>query len=82
MFVETSIRNAGRFLVETSIVVAVILFTFPVNAGATFVSLTAIPSSYFRCLASQLRRVLKSRKRGFLRSARRLSQNPRLHTDT
>ncbi|WP_458760891.1 efflux RND transporter permease subunit [Afipia sp. TerB] len=44
-FIETSIRNVERVLVEASIVVAVILFVFLVNARATFVSLIAIPIS-------------------------------------
>lgn len=44
-FIETSIRNVERVLVEASIVVGVILFIFLVNARATFVSLTAIPIS-------------------------------------
>ncbi len=44
-FIETSIRNVERVLVEASIVVAVILFVFLVNVRATFVSLTAIPIS-------------------------------------
>lgn len=44
-FIETSIHNVERVLVEASIVVAVILFVFLVNARATFVSLTAIPIS-------------------------------------
>ncbi|OPH82883.1 efflux RND transporter permease subunit [Nitrobacter vulgaris] len=44
-FIETSIRNVERVLVEASIVVALILFVFLVNARATFVSLTAIPIS-------------------------------------
>lgn len=44
-FIETSIRNVERVLLEASIVVAVILFVFLVNARATFVSLTAIPIS-------------------------------------
>jgi heavy-metal exporter, HME family len=44
-FIETSIHNVERVLLEASIVVAVILFVFLVNARATFVSLTAIPIS-------------------------------------
>ncbi|MGB3487089.1 MAG: efflux RND transporter permease subunit [Xanthobacteraceae bacterium] len=44
-FIETSIHNVERVLVEASIVVALILFVFLVNARATFVSLTAIPIS-------------------------------------
>lgn len=44
-FIETSIHNVERVLVEASIVVAVILFVFLINARATFVSLTAIPIS-------------------------------------
>src|SRR6185312_5304328 len=44
-FIETSIRNVERVLVEASIVVAVILFIFLLDARATVVSLTAIPIS-------------------------------------
>ncbi len=44
-FIETSIRNVERVLIEASIVVAVILFIFLVNTRATLVSLTAIPIS-------------------------------------
>ncbi len=44
-FIETSIRNVERVLVEASLVVAIILFIFLVNTRATLVSLTAIPIS-------------------------------------
>jgi HME family heavy-metal exporter len=44
-FIETSISNVRRVLVEAAVVVAVVLFLFLMNARATFVSLTAIPVS-------------------------------------
>jgi HME family heavy-metal exporter len=44
-FIETSIGNVRRVLVEAAIVVAIVLFVFLLNARATFVSLTAIPIS-------------------------------------
>ncbi len=44
-FIETSIRNVERVLVEAAIVVAVILFLFLMNVRATLISLTAIPTS-------------------------------------
>lgn len=44
-FIETSIRNVERVLLEAGLVVAVVLFVFLMNARATFVSLTAIPIS-------------------------------------
>jgi HME family heavy-metal exporter len=44
-FIETSIRNVERVLLEAAMVVAVVLFVFLMNARATFVSLTAIPIS-------------------------------------
>src|SRR5207249_4192956 len=44
-FIETSIHNVERVLLEAALVVAVVLFVFLMNARATFVSLTAIPTS-------------------------------------
>ena len=44
-FIETSIRNVERVLVEAAIVVAVILLLFLMNVRATLISLTAIPTS-------------------------------------
>src|SRR5829696_5727807 len=44
-FIEASIHNVERVLVEAAIVVAVVLFIFLMNARATFISLTAIPIS-------------------------------------
>jgi heavy-metal exporter, HME family len=44
-FIETSINNVERVLLEAAAVVAVVLFLFLMNARATFVSLTAIPIS-------------------------------------
>jgi heavy-metal exporter, HME family len=44
-FIETSIRNVERVLMEAAVVVALVLFVFLMNARATFVSLTAIPIS-------------------------------------
>jgi heavy-metal exporter, HME family len=44
-FIETSIHNVERVLLEAAIVVAMVLFVFLMNARATFVSLTAIPIS-------------------------------------
>ncbi|MFB6416608.1 MULTISPECIES: efflux RND transporter permease subunit [Bradyrhizobium] len=44
-FIETSIHNVQRVLVEAAIVVAVVLFIFLMNGRAAFVSLTAIPLS-------------------------------------
>ena len=44
-FIETSIKNVERVLLEAAAVVAVILFVFLMNARATLVSLTAIPIS-------------------------------------
>jgi HME family heavy-metal exporter len=46
-FIETSIHNVQRVLLEAAIVVAIVLFIFLMNARATFVSLTAIPISIF-----------------------------------
>jgi len=44
-FIETSIRNVERVLIEAAAVVAMVLFIFLVNARATFISLSAIPIS-------------------------------------
>src|SRR5215218_11259598 len=44
-FIETSIGNVERVLIEAAVVVALVLFLFLMNARATFVSLTAIPIS-------------------------------------
>jgi HME family heavy-metal exporter len=44
-FIETSIANVERVLVEAGLVVAVVLFLFLMNVRATFISLTAIPIS-------------------------------------
>jgi HME family heavy-metal exporter len=44
-FIETSIDNVERVLIEAAIVVAIVLFIFLMNARATFISLTAIPIS-------------------------------------
>jgi HME family heavy-metal exporter len=44
-FIETSIANVERVLVEAAIVVAVILILFLMNARATLISLSAIPIS-------------------------------------
>src|SRR5262249_44937954 len=44
-FIETSIHNVERVLLEATAVVAVVLFVFLMNTGATFVTLTAIPIS-------------------------------------
>jgi heavy-metal exporter, HME family len=44
-FIETSIKNVERVLLEAASVVAAILFVFLMNARATLVSLTAIPIS-------------------------------------
>src|SRR5215510_13229874 len=44
-FIEASVRNVERVLLEAAIVVALILFIFLMNARATLVSLTAIPIS-------------------------------------
>lgn len=42
-FIETSIRNVERVLVEALIVVSVVLFMFLTNWRTTFISITAIP---------------------------------------
>ena len=44
-FIETSIRNVERVLLEAAVVVAVILFAFLLNWRTTAISLTAIPVS-------------------------------------
>ena len=44
-FIETSIRNVERVLVEAAIVVAIVLLLFLMNVRATLISLTAIPMS-------------------------------------
>jgi HME family heavy-metal exporter len=44
-FIEASIRNVERVLLEAAVVVALILFVFLMNARATLVSITAIPIS-------------------------------------
>lgn len=44
-FIETSVKNVQRVLIEAAVVVAIVLFIFLTNIRATFVSLTAIPIS-------------------------------------
>lgn len=44
-FIETSIKNVQKVLIEAAIVVAVILFAFLLNWRTTAISLTAIPVS-------------------------------------
>jgi HME family heavy-metal exporter len=44
-FIETSIRNVERVLIEAAAVVAVVLFAFLLNWRTTLISLTAIPVS-------------------------------------
>lgn len=44
-FIETSIGNVNKVLVEAVAVVAIILFLFLLNVRTTFISLTAIPVS-------------------------------------
>jgi HME family heavy-metal exporter len=44
-FIETSIANVKRVLIEAAIVVAVVLFAFLLNWRTTAISLTAIPVS-------------------------------------
>ncbi len=44
-FIETSIQNVKRVLLEAAVVVAIVLFIFLMNARATLVSLAAIPIS-------------------------------------
>src|SRR5439155_18535622 len=50
-FIETSIYNVERPLLEAAVVVAIVLFLFLMNARATAISLVAIPISI---LASML----------------------------
>ena len=44
-FIENSIRNVERVLVEAVVVVAIVLFAFLLNVRTTAISLTAIPVS-------------------------------------
>ena len=44
-FIETSIDNVKRVLLEAAVVVAIVLFLFLMNVRATVISLTAIPIS-------------------------------------
>ena len=44
-FIETSISNVKRVLIEAAVVVALVLFIFLMNGRATLISLTAIPIS-------------------------------------
>ncbi len=44
-FIETSVRNVERVLLEAGLVVAVVLFAFLLNWRTTLISLTAIPVS-------------------------------------
>ncbi|RUW45735.1 efflux RND transporter permease subunit [Mesorhizobium sp. M1A.F.Ca.ET.072.01.1.1] len=44
-FIETSVENVKKVLLEAAAVVAVVLILFLMNARATFISLTAIPIS-------------------------------------
>ena len=44
-FIETSIGNVQRVLLEAAVVVAIVLFVFLVNVRATAISLAAIPIS-------------------------------------
>ena len=44
-FIETSIRNVKRVLVEAAVVVSIVLILFLMNWRATVISLTAIPIS-------------------------------------
>jgi heavy-metal exporter, HME family len=44
-FIETSIHNVERVLLEAAVVVTLVLFVFLMNARTTFISLTAIPIS-------------------------------------
>ena len=46
-FIETSVNNVKKVLIEAIIVVAIILFAFLLNVRTTFISLTAIPVSIF-----------------------------------
>ena len=49
-FIETSMDNLKRVLVEAAVVVAVVLIAFLMNVRATFISLTAIPISVLTTL--------------------------------
>ncbi|MDG4574518.1 MAG: efflux RND transporter permease subunit [Defluviicoccus sp.] len=44
-FIQTSIRNVERVLIEALIVVSIVLFLFLLNWRTTFISITAIPIS-------------------------------------
>jgi CzcA family heavy metal efflux pump len=44
-FIETSVHNLGRVLIESALVVTVLLFAFLMNWRTTAISLTAIPVS-------------------------------------
>ena len=44
-FIETSVKNVQKVLVEAIVVVAIVLFAFLLNTRTTFISLTAIPVS-------------------------------------
>ena len=44
-FIETSIRNVERVLIEAAVVVAIVLLLFLMNIRATLISLAAIPTS-------------------------------------
>ena len=46
-FIETSVNNVKKVLIEAIVVVAIILFAFLLNVRTTFISLTAIPVSIF-----------------------------------
>jgi HME family heavy-metal exporter len=49
-FIETSMDNLKRVLVEAAVVVAFVLIAFLMNVRATFISLTAIPISVLMTL--------------------------------
>ncbi len=44
-FIETSVNNVEKVLLEAVVVVAIVLFAFLLNVRTTFISLTAIPVS-------------------------------------